>query len=239
MYMHHTPRPWLRGLAFALLGLTTLGSVAIAQTDPPSDTAPISILVQPFICTGISTDVVGVDAITGGSSTIDPTATESDIDWGLTLQLNITNAVCDPWTVTAAVSDFELSTDDTKTFPGDTLHIARDSIVPDSSQGHSPVQPDWLRLIPLDLPTGNPVMPQPLAQTSGVAPTRANSVSFTEDSGTATSDTPLLESSDAAYGSPGNWSAFYRMRLFDLPTDLYFNPGTYTAELTITVQGGD
>jgi hypothetical protein len=211
-----------------------LGSATIAQ----SDTTTISIPVLPYNCQPANS--MSIDATSSGSSSIAPQQPQSGtntFDWNLNFYFTIRDAGCNQWTVTAQLSSFKLDTDSTKTFPGTTLHIARDSSIPDSSQGRWTSQPAWVQNLPANLPIGNPTMPAPLAQTAGIFPSLANSVSFT---GTpATSTTPLLKSSTAQYGSPGNMTTYYRMRLFDLPTDLYLNPGNYSADITISVQGAD
>ncbi len=233
--MHRTPRPLLRGLACALMGLTVLGSATIAQ----SDTTTISIPVLPYDCQQEGS--MGITAISDGESSIAPGATESGVDvfdWNLSLQLNLENAGCGQWTVTAELTDFELDSDPSKSFSASTLHIARDSSIPaDYNPARWSDQPDWVLALPSALPIGNPVMPAPLAQDAFISESRDNSVTFSGDPATSTS--ALLESSSEAFGSPGYSSAYYRMRFFDLPADLYLNPGKYSADITISVQGAD
>jgi hypothetical protein len=244
--MMKTLRILLGGCASALLALAVLVNAAIAQ----SDQAPVSITVLPFDgCTPAET--MEVDAMTdpvgdAEFTWIEPGRDQSGqyvgetYDWNLSLQINVTNAGCDQWSITAELGDFALEGDPTKTFPASTLHIARDMAAPFASnpaRWDATDQPAWVNALPGDLPIGPPVMPSPLNIAPEFGDTlRAHSVTFDEN-GVGTS--ALLAANSATYGSPGNMTGYYRMKLFDLPTDLYLNPGVYTAELTITVQGPD
>lgn len=232
-------RALLTGTASILLIVSVLAQAAIAQ----SDTKPISVEVLGYGCQqqGATT----VTAIPGGIAGDMAISPESDSNgtnfyWPMNLQLNVLNAGCGQWSVTTQITNFELAGDSTKSFPGSTLRIARNSSIPNSpSFERWTNQPAWVQALPPELAIGNPVLPAPLAQNSGQSPSLSNSVSFSGAPSPYVGSGPILQSNPAAYGSPGNMSAYYVMRLFNLPEDLYLNPGIYTANITISMQGAD
>ncbi len=84
------------------------------------------------------------------------------------------------------------------------------------------------------------MLPEPLGQDLKSWPGMNNSIYFEGTDDSYVGSSALLQANpDFSNGSPGTMSAYYVMRLFDLPTDLYLNPGTYTATLTISMQGPD
>lgn len=231
----------LASAASVLLLMSMAAHAASANTD----TKPVSIQVLGYDCdqqgsASVEADIDGSE----GSNVVSPgdtiTEAQDTLNWNMSLQVNVRNAGCGQWSLAASIDDFTLAGDETKSFPGSTLRIARNSSIPNSpSFERWTFQPDWVEDLPGDLPIGNPVLPAPLAQNMGDSPSLSNSISFSALGDVYTGSSPLLQSNPAAYGSPGNMSSYYSMRLFNLPTDLYLNPGNYTANLTITLQGAD
>lgn len=228
----------------ALLALVLLTQTVLAQTN----TAPISVEVLPGpepACEVVGPTTISASAggepdhtaiAPGGTSN---SALDNEYYWPMNMQLNVNNAGCDQWSITAELTDFKLERDSTISFPGSTMRIARDGAIPNESFARHDTQPDWLADIPEDT-IGNPVLPAPLGQNLESWPGQNNSIYFESMGDSYVGSTALLQANpEFSNGSPGHMSAYYVMRLFNLPTDLYLNPGIYTATLTISMQGPD
>lgn len=224
--------------ASALMTLALLTHAVFAQDD--TIIVSVEVLGDPCLTFGVTTIV----AAFGGNpeetaiQRESPTSGTGDA-WPMTLKFDVLNAGCNQWSITAGVSDFKLESDPTTSFSGSSLRIARDPAYGFELFERWASQPAWINSLPAGT-FGNSLLPALFAQEAGRPPTLANSISFEGSNDAYTGSGPLLQANPAfTNGSPGNMSGYYVMRLFNLPTDLYLNPGIYSAELTISLQGPD
>ncbi|HET8523746.1 MAG TPA: hypothetical protein VFL82_10940 [Thermomicrobiales bacterium] len=206
------------GILIAIAALLILTGNALAQSS--ESTITITVLEPPNPCVPAE-DMTVLAQANGDAIEVPYGSSDSDNDYYSSFQINVENASCNPWSISAELSEFTLTSDTSKTFPGSTLVLDRlDQGFPNPNTWDD--QPAWVQNLPADLATGDPTMP--------------DQVTFSGSSPAVGSDA-LLTASTAEYGSPGNYSVYYWTSLTNVPTDL--TPGSYEAKITITVAGND
>jgi len=215
-------------LASALIAVTMFAGIATAQ----SDTETVTIRISPYACTPGAAASLAASMSAGPHATLNYGQTSMGQFERIGFTVTVSNAGCGHWSVTAELTEFKNITTNADSFPASTLVIKRTTSVPNNPQRHSS-QPAWVQALPSGLATGAPVMPSHLMTT----PSGEITFSGPGTEAPATASHPLLSASSAEYGTPGNSTAYYDLFVKNLPANL--TAGDYTADLKVTLQGGD